>query len=412
MFRGNPAHTGVYTASGVPQFQAVKWSFHTGGKVNSSPALAGDTVFVGSYDENLYALDAAAGTLKWKFKTAGPVLSSPAVAHGTVYFGSYDGQFYALDARTGQLKWKFATEGERRFEMRGVNGVWPEEQTVPDLWDCYLSGPTIANGLVYFGSGDGKVYALDSETGAMKWRFVTHGVVHASPAVADGLVYFGSYDTYFYAVDAATGEKKWSFKTGDDPQYHNLVGNQSSAAVADGLVYFGSRDAHLYALDAKTGKSVWTYPTAGSWVITSPAVRDGVVYFGTSDSAIFRAVDAKTGKDKFDVRAAQLFIFSSPALAGDTAYFGAFDGRFYAVDVKNGKLAWQFQIEASKQNLPKFLGPDGKPNYTAIFTSRQWEIVTLDLEHLHTIGCILSSPAVGDGAVYFGSSDGNVYALR
>jgi outer membrane protein assembly factor BamB len=412
MFRGNPTHTGVYQASGVPELKSLKWKFQTGGKVISSPVLSGDTVFVGSYDENLYAVDAASGKLKWKFKTEGPVLSSPAVAYGLVYFGSYDGQFYALDVRTGQAKWKFATEGERRFEAVGGNSQWPPQQTIPDLWDCYLSSPAVVDGKVYFGSGDGKLYALDAETGAIKWRFVTHGVVHASPAVADGTVYFGSWDTFFYAVDAATGQEKWRFKTNEDSQFHNQTGIQSSAAVADGLVYFGCRDSHLYALDVKTGKQVWSYPTRGTWIVTSPAVRDGTVYFETSDTSLFRAVDAKTGKDKFSLQAAQLFLFSSPALAGDIAYFGSFDGRFYAVDLKNAKFAWQFQTEASKQQLAKFLGPDGKISYNRIFTSRQWEVAALDIERLHSLGSILSSPAVADGAVYFGSTDGNLYALE
>src|SRR6476661_282230 len=100
MFRGNVEHTGVYDAPGVPELHGVKWKFKTGGRVYSSPAAADGAVFVGSADGNLYAVDAAAGTLKWKFATRGRVVSSPAVAAGVVYFESYDSNFYAVDTAT------------------------------------------------------------------------------------------------------------------------------------------------------------------------------------------------------------------------------------------------------------------------------------------------------------------------
>jgi outer membrane protein assembly factor BamB len=109
MFRGNPQHTGVYPGPAVPQFTKIKWQFHTNGQVLSSPAISGDTLYVGSSDHQLYALDAASGTLKWKFKTDGRITSSPAVSGGIVYFGSYDSNFYAVDTATDQLKWKFKT---------------------------------------------------------------------------------------------------------------------------------------------------------------------------------------------------------------------------------------------------------------------------------------------------------------
>src|SRR6266513_5281671 len=122
MFRGNPEHTGVYGAAGVPKFTGVKWQFHTQGQILSSPAIAGDKLYFGSSDHSLYALDLATGALKWKFKSAGRITSSPAVSAGVVYFGSFDGNFYAVDAATGQLKWKFHTGGERRFAAKHLHG--------------------------------------------------------------------------------------------------------------------------------------------------------------------------------------------------------------------------------------------------------------------------------------------------
>src|SRR5215467_1448075 len=101
MFRGNPQHSGVYDAGGVPKFNKLKWSFHTGGMVIGSPTVTGGVVYVGSNDGYFYAIDASSGTQKWKFAVKSRVPSTPAVFAGTVYFAAYDGNLYALDSNTG-----------------------------------------------------------------------------------------------------------------------------------------------------------------------------------------------------------------------------------------------------------------------------------------------------------------------
>jgi eukaryotic-like serine/threonine-protein kinase len=137
----------------------------------------------------------------------------------------------------------------------------------------FTSSPAVAQGKVYFGSGDGNVYAIDAKSGVLAWKFATGDVVHASPAVAGNTVYIGSWDGRLYAIDAESGQQKWAFEAGQDPTYHNQVGFQSSPAVVDGTVYVGCRDAHVYALDAASGRKKWDYPTSKSWVNGTPAVR-------------------------------------------------------------------------------------------------------------------------------------------
>ena len=361
MFRGNPAHTGVYDTEGPRQLKGVKWAFQTGGPVVSSPTVVDGVAYVGSDDKLLHAVDVATGKEKWKFATEGIVRSTPAVATGVVYFGSYDGVFYAVDAASGQLKWKFAMPGEKKFEAKGLHGYTPRMQTIPDFWDLYLSSPAVADGMVYFGSGDGNCYALDAATGQLKWKFETKGVVHSSPALANGAVFFGSWDTNLYAVDAATGQEKWKYKI--------------------------------------------------TWVNASAAVVDGSVYFGTSIPAFFIELDAKTGKERFKFDA-HTPVFSSPAVAGGLAYFGSFNGSLYAVDLKDGKLAWEFQTESAKKNAPAYLKPDGGLNFATVFTSPFFEDMYHASVKLFSLGAIVSSPVMNHGVVYVGSADGNLYALE
>ena len=411
-FHGNIARTGVYESAGPRDLSRTKWKFKTGGPIVGSPAIADGVVYIASYDTYLYALDQATGKERWKWKSRLPLASSPAVAGGTVYLVSSGGPLVALNASDGKLKWALPAEYERKFEAKNLHGYPSAAQTIPDAWDIWISSPAVFNGKVYFGSGDGNVYAVDAQTGLLQWKFSTKDVVHASPAIAYNTVYIGSWDSSLYALDAETGLEKWSFKAGEDPTIHNQVGFQSSPAVADGVVYVGCRDAHVYALDAATGKKKWDYPTSKSWVNGTPAVRDGMVYVGTSDSARFMALDAKNGRLRFNYDA-KAYMFSSAALAGDLAYVGDHNGKLYAIDAKTGKPVSEFQTEASKADPMNILLPDGRLNqeaFTPVFGD--FEDMYLDFQRFISIGAIMSSPVVDHGAVYFGSMDGNVYALE
>jgi outer membrane protein assembly factor BamB len=411
MFRGDAAHTGAYRSEGPRELHRVKWKFPTGDRIVSSPVHRDGVLYFGSDDGNVYAVDATDGRQVWKHKTGGPVPSTPAIAAETVYVASYDGKLHALDARTGATRWKFATEGERRFEAKGLHGFQPKSQTIADPFDVYLSSPVVAKGFVYFGSGDGHVYALDAETGEMKWRFRTGDVVHASPAYADGVVFFGSWDSYLYAVDAATGKERWRFHGGEDPAIHNQVGFQSSPAVANGVVYTGCRDSNLYAIDAATGKEKWRFNNAGSWVISSPAVTKGKVIFATSDSSLYHVLDAETGQP-IAKQQGKAYVFSSPSVAGNTVYVGVLNGTLEARDLDSGNLLWAFETEASKRNDGWVLTGDRRLNSPFVFRSTWREAPIVAADRQFGIGAVFASPLIVSGVVYFGSTDGSLYALE
>jgi outer membrane protein assembly factor BamB len=410
-FRGDAAHAGAQRADGPRQFHRVRWTFPTGDRIVSSPVYADGTIYFGGDDGNVYAVAAADGRQRWKRATGGPVAATPAIAGDTLYVGSYDGRFYALDARTGTARWKFATGGERRFEAKGLHGFQPAQQTIADPFDVFLSSPVLGGGAVYFGSGDGHVYALDAASGELRWTFATGDVVHASPAYADGVVYFGSWDSWFYAVDAATGTEKWRFHGGEDPAIHNQVGFQSSPAVVAGVVYTGCRDSNLYALDAATGREKWRFDNAGSWVVSSPAVAQGKVIFGTSDSSLYLVLDAETGQPVVRQQG-KAYVFSSPTVAGSTVFVGVLNGTLEARDLASGELLWEFATPASRRNDGWALTADRRFNSALLFRSIWREAPIVAAQRQFAVGSIFSTPLVVDGVVYFGSTDGNLYALE
>lgn len=414
MFRGVAARTGAVDAPLPRRADKILWRFQARGRVLSSPAVAGGAVYVGSEEGRLYALDARTGALRWGFQTHGAIHSSPAVADGVVVFVSRDGNAYAVDAATGAERWKFATGGERWYEGKGVNFMSPRAQTVPDVWDLFHSSPVVWQGKAIFGSGDGAVYAVELATGKQAWRHRTGDVVHASPAVADGRVFVGSFDSWFYALDAATGKELWRFKTGSSDPNH--VGIQSSAAVADGIVYFGCRDAELYALDAATGALRWHAGHDGTWVNASPAVVGGKVYYGTSIPSRFIARDAATGRLLWS-RDEKGLVFGSAAVARDGVLVPSFAGTVTARALDDGAARWEVRTDASRRNERGYLKPDGALDLGAIFGGGLFEDVYWfeqsfqHMERVLSVGSVVSSPVLSDGVVYFGSTDGGVYAV-
>ena len=175
---------------------APVWTFATGDEVFSSPSVAGRTVYVGSNDGDLYALDAATGRRRWRYATGGAVSSTPTVADGVVYVGSNDEQLHAVRSDSGEPVWTFRTGG------------------------AIHSSPAVSDGVVYVGSRDNHLYAVDARTGRRRWAFsggpqddVVVGF-NSSPTVVDGVVYVGCRDHNVYAIRAADGVQLWRRTTG------------------------------------------------------------------------------------------------------------------------------------------------------------------------------------------------------
>ena len=343
MFHADLGHTG-FSDSPAPGTNRTRWNCTTGGEVRSSPAVAAGTVFIGSNDSKVYALDQYSGEQKWSFTTGGEVQSSPAVADGKVYVGSFDRKVYCLDAATGTSLWSYTTGGTvfsspavasgRVYVGSWDNKVYCLPRNDPDsngiidpgevIWTYTTGGwitssPAVVEDKVYFGSLDGRVYCLDALTGSLIWNYATGSLVLSSPAVADGKVYVGSDDGKIYCLKASNGNLTWSYTTG------NKV--RSSPAVTNGKVYAGSDDGQLYCLDALNGASIWNY-TTGNWMQSSPAVADGKVYVGSFDGKI-NCLNASTGQVVWSY-VTGIDEWSSPAVADGIVYVGSGDHTVYA----------------------------------------------------------------------------------
>lgn len=320
------------------------------------------------------------GTQIWTFATQGNVYASPAIgSDGSLYFGSMDGKVYALNP-DGTRRWEFVTKG----------GV--------------ASSPALgADESIYVGSLDSKVYCL-TPSGTSRWEFVTGNQVWSSPAIAaDGTIYIGSMDERLYAL-SPSGARRWQFVTGG--------GIFSSPAVAeDGTVYVGSRDNRLYAINPD-GTKKWDFVT-GFWVDSSPAIGPGgTVYVGSRDGKVYALDPGGAKLWEFNVKRE---VYSSPAVGPDgTIYVGAQDWKLHALS-PYGYERWS----VATTNLIVYSSPAVSTDGTICIGSQDGSLYAFSpdgsLKWVFTTGSRIdySSPVIGpDGTVYVGSNDAKLYALK
>ena len=332
--------------------------------------------------------------------------SSPTVVNGIVYFGSQDHNLYAVDTDTGTKLWEFRTNS------------------------FVDSSPAVIDGIVYFGSNDGNFYALDARTGTELWNFRSGKANQTSPAVADGMVFFGSDNYKMYALDARTGEKLWEYKA-DGPIL-------ASPAVINGIVYFNSVNKYFYALQASNGRFRLQTMIVGT--ASSPAVKDSVVYFNSSGGLLAIDGQARNWPGEYKLRGfwIQMYLFnlapvpppmsgylwnvplrgrenssSSPLVSDDTVYT-AIDKYLYAIDIETHEKLWEQRFVAGDNlrsspalgNDILYIGSEDGLLYAINATTGE------KLWHFATGGPINSSPALSDGTIYVTSHDGKLYAIE
>lgn len=296
-----------------------RWVFRSEDEIRCNPVVAGTTVYIGSYDTNLWALNLEDGALLWKHATEGGIASSPVVDEPdrTILFGSEDCSFYSVDARTGRISWSYQTDGR----IRG--------------------GSRLAHGHVFFGSDDGKLYCLNAANGRFLWAYDTAAPIRSRPYVTNDLIIFGS-DSGEVTALALSGSRKWSYRTKRSVM-------SSPAVDAEDICYIGSSDMFLYALDATSGYSTWRFRTNGP-IISSPAVGQGYVYFGSADGFLY-CVSAQSGRERWKFRTEKPIV-ASPAIHRGIVYVGGTDHNLYALNADSGRELWKFTTNGPITSMP------------------------------------------------------------
>ncbi len=340
-------------------------------------------------------------TVAWQYTTGGAISSSASIENGVLYIGSQDKNIYALNAENGAFLWKFATKA-------------PVESSV-----------AVADGKVFTGGDDGYVYCLNANTGALQWQTFVNGdlpftfgnlVLKSSPAVVGDRVYVGSLDSYLYALDANNGDIVWKFKA---------EGPVESSPAADGnAVYFTAEEPNagaFYKINAATGALEWKKElayqpsfTGGNEMLGSPSVAAGYV-FASSNWGDYYCFNTSTGemKWKFTNPTATEFIVSSPIYLSDGTVLLIDKFDLACVYLSNGWTKWTKYTGDELYVSPSYA--DGK----AYMVTSQRHIFIFDTTRngtkidTYTLpSSTWSSPTIANGKLYIGCNDWNIYCLK
>lgn len=333
--------------------QAVKWTFEGGFLYSSSPALGGDgVVYIGSIDENLYAI-LPDGTQQWSYEAGtGDIAEGPSIAEdGTVYVATVDGVVHAVNP-DGTQKWTFDTGAgfaggnceiaiafDRTIYAGALNTLYAINPDGTELW-TFDTGAVVQgvsqglDGNVFVTTGTG-IVALDPE-GNQLWTFGAIQVLAAPAIDEDGTIYFGDSKEAgdnFWALNP-DGSVKWAAQLGARVQNSPVIDVDGSVYVVTELPF---AEGFLVKLDAD-GTEQWRFETEAAIRATPAIGSNGILYFGTIGGDYF-AVNRDGDQvwmldDVGDIR-------SSATIAPDgTVYFGSFSqARVYAVTSTSAGLA-------------------------------------------------------------------------
>ncbi|MEM2900159.1 MAG: PQQ-binding-like beta-propeller repeat protein, partial [Thermoplasmata archaeon] len=313
-------------------------------------------------------------SIKWVFRTHGEIKSSVTVLDGIAYFGSGDGYVYAVFVSNGSEKWRFKTK------------------------DIVESTPTPVGDKLLFGSYDGKMYCLWLENGTLAWTFTTSARIRSSPVVFDDIVYFGSYDYKIYGIDFEDGSLIWSFST------NYSVG--ATAFLHDGKIYIGSHDGYMYSLYASNGSLVWKL-NCNSGIQSSVTYNDGRLYFGTNEGKLYCILPDGSIEWTFS---ANDRIVSTAAVYENRLYFGSWDCCVYCIN-NSGELAWKYNTDGAIYGSVTISGDK------VLIGSTDCSLYSLNARNgemvwrYQTRGMIRGTPTVVNQTILIGSHDGYLYAF-
>lgn len=315
-----------------------RWRTKLCGPIYAPAAVRGGFAYVGSTGGVFHAVALADGKIAWTFSAGRPMFGEALATDAHVYFVCDIGFLFKLERATGKEVWRYDLGDAQVPRVLAHTAVYDYDYKAPK--------PVLVDGMLYVGSGDGALHAVEDATGARAWRTATQGKIRASAAVDGERVLFGGLDGFVYALDRATGDVLWK---------KNTFGPVTCpAAVLDGRLVIGNRGAVLYALKPDTGDVLWRTLFWGSWVESEAVERDGRIYVGSSDLRRVSALDPADGRViwRTDVFGCP---WGRPLVTDKLVYVGAAGaqpyemrhfGSFVALERASGKIAWRWAMPA------------------------------------------------------------------
>lgn len=331
-----------------------------------------NTVYVGSTDGKLYALDGDNGSLKWSYTPGGGIgVGSPTYYNGTIFIGCSDQNMHAVDATTGLLKWKYLSHGNLSASTPTLdNGVLYFGSSGASISNCYLTAinaqtgalvwerqfqsgpwsPTVVNNRLYVSTFNGQA-SYDASNGQPLNSFAGSDICADNPLVVNGVMYAGKETKAVTAYNAISAAVIWNFSS---PSGGATAGvGPGGPTLADGIIY-NAMQTQMVAMDSATGVMRWRYivNSGVNGSFSAPSVANKILYTGCGDSH-FYALDAYTGTVRWMFgNISSSTTASNGTVVGHVVYFGSNNKNIYAVNAFNGTVRWQYPTGG-----PVYAGP-------------------------------------------------------
>jgi outer membrane protein assembly factor BamB len=318
----------------------------------------------------------------WRFPTQDSVEGTAAIVNGVVYVGSMDSHLYAINLKTGKQKWSLAT-GPIKTPV-GVHGD-----------------------AVYVGDDDGGFHCVDAVTGKERWKFTVEAAITSGVNFSGDRILFGSENETLHCLDK-NGKEIWSFRVPGGP----VMG---TPAIIGGRTFVSGCDSNLHILSTDNGKEIATLPLDGQ-TGSSVAVKDKTLYVGTMSNQVLAIDLAKPSVTwRYESPRGQPF-YASAAVTDALVIVGGRDKRVHALDRKTGKEVWQ-RLTGRKVDSSAVV--DGNRVFVGSSDGSFYVLDRSDGKPLQKFplgrrGEILASPAIAEHCLVIGTREGNggaVYCL-
>ncbi len=334
--------------------------------------------------------------------------SGTTVYDGIIYAGTMDGRVVAINSSTGNLEWSYSI-APVTAPSSGLACGQTSAQT------AIYGTPVVDRDLVYVGTYSGKVYALSIADGEDIWVYPREGYIGAivgSPVIADGTIYISSSDGKVYALATTNGKREWET---DSPLADKLW---TSPMVVGDTLYVSAFDGHIYALSLETRELLdWSFESEAGFT-SSPVIDEDTIFLGSFDRYLYAV---KIGSDvpmwKFpEEKPAGNWFWASPIVNEGIVYAGCLDGKLYAIEAETGEKLWEFDAGNAIVSPPVLM------DNLLVVTDESGTVYVFDLSAelgdeavpLKTISIgadVKSSFCAHDGLVYIRGENNWIYAV-
>jgi outer membrane protein assembly factor BamB len=322
---------------------------------------------------------------------------------GIIYTGSRDGRVVAINSSTQSQLWNY---------------------TITPATTIYTT-PIVDGDLVYVGTYSGQICALTIARGIERWVYPRTGSIGAivgSPVVANETIYTTSSDSMVYALDTTYGDLKWKFEILDEKgKRHEKL--WTSPVVYDGAVYVSTFDGHIYALSAETGELGWSFESELGFA-SSPVIDEDIIYVGSFDRHLYAVkIGSNVSMWKFpQEKPAGNWFWASPIVNEGIVYAGCLDGKLYAINATTGKEIWSYTTEDQKGKPSPIVSSPVLMDNLLIVTAESDTVYVFDLSaEIGDEAVLLKSIPIGadvkssfcaqEGLVYIQGEDNSIYVV-